>query len=115
MNIYNQKATITKNTVTNTDWIETITKSTIYTNIDCYSYNLKPWLNINNTSLNEKVWDTRILFKPTNLLIDIEMIVSITDPNIWIIWEFKVLSKPKPNYLKDKLDSLQIDCERIWK
>ena len=104
----NQTCTIKQTVKSIVWWEETKTETTIYSWIPCYYYNQSQRLNETENAINTDLSSYKVIIQPNRTLVRPEMIVEITDSDLWSIWRFKI-EWVKINRLYDwSKDSIQL-------
>lgn len=107
-------ATITRDVINNNNGLETITETTIYTNIDCHIYSLGGSLNQNTLSVNTDNNNWRMIIEWDKTSVKIWDKIEITDPSLWNIGEYQITTHPKANRLiNGTMDSIQFNIKSI--
>jgi hypothetical protein len=108
------KAQVTRDVVTNSDWIEKKTKKEIYCNIDCHiraiTWNTRDTTLSVNTTTNKR----KCIVKPDTTCIKQWDYLSVSDPSLWEIGTYQVIDQPKANRLiNGRVDSIQFTMNMI--
>lgn len=104
----NQTCSITSKTISVVWWEETTTFTPVYTSIPCYYYQQSQTLKVTDEALNTDVSDYRVIIEASRVNVRKDMIIEISDPNIWNIWKY-LIEWVKVNYLIDwSIDSIQL-------
>ena len=102
------KAKVTRDVVTNTDWIENKTKKDIYCDIDCHIWSINGNTRDTTLAVNTHTNKWKCIVKPTITNIRQWDYVEVSDPILWSIWTYQVIDQPKANRLiNGKIDSIQ--------
>lgn len=105
----NHKATITRKSLVNTDWIEKEINTTVYLNIPCHIYRPSGRLDDTNVSVNTKLDSLKVMVEWTRTNIKISDYIEITDPDLWMVGKYQVIIPPKANRLiNGVLDSIEL-------
>lgn len=108
------RATIKRKTITNTDWIEKETSSSIYTNIPCHIYKVTGRLPDTNISINTKLDSWKVMVEWTRTNIKLSDYIEITDPSLWMVGNYQIVVPPKANRLiNGVLDSIELYVNAI--
>ena len=107
-------ATVTRTTATNTNGVESFSTTTIYNGIKCHIYSLRGKLDDTTIAVNtaDNMW--AVIVEPTSSNIRLGDILEISDPLLWAIGKYQIVSQPKANRLIDgSVDSIQFSCKQI--
>lgn len=92
-----QTCTITLNWITNDNWVEKASITTIYSNIPCHFYSISGWTKWSSVSINTPITRNKVIIWWDKVNVKKWMTIIITDPLMWLVWEFVIDVPPKPN------------------
>jgi len=109
----NQTCNIVSITKTISWWEEVKTETAVYTSIHCYYYASKQtldetWL-ANNTDLS---W-YKVMLEASKTLVRQEMIIEITDPDLWSIGKFIITWVKVNRLINGTKDSIELNIKKI--
>ena len=106
-----QTCTIFEKQVDNSGIEPIVTIVDIYTNIPCYyykkgssSWNISDTKLASNTNLNEY----KVMLEPSRINVRQWMSITITDPDIWDIWTYKIEDVKVNRLIDNSLDSIEL-------
>lgn len=110
----NNKAQVTRDAITNSDWIEKKTKTEIYSDIDCHIWSINWDTRDTTLSVNTTTNKRKCIVKPTIVNIRQWDYLSVSDPVLWDMWNYQVIDQPKANRLiNGRIDSIQFTLNMV--
>lgn len=108
------KASVTRDVVTNSDWIEKKTKKDIYCGIDCHIWAINGNTRDTTLAVNTKSNKRNCIVKPNITCIKQWDYLVVSDPALWEIGIYQVIDQPKANRLiNGRIDSIQFTLEMM--
>ncbi len=106
-------ATIKKPIILNSWWEEYKSYEAIYTSIPCRYYkNSKSTLRDSNIASETSINKFNIIINPSNYEIEIWYEVEISDPNVWVIWDF-IVEEIKAQRLFSWIDHIYLEVTKL--
>ena len=110
----NNKANITRSSVSNTDWIDKIVEQLVYFDIWCYYYATRGWYEDTNIWVNTKQDTMTVIIEWDKTAVRLWDHIEISDPDMWLIGKYEIIVPPKANRLHNgTIDSIQFSVKAI--